>query len=143
VEVQLHSFLTPALDGGEWSPSRPGQFYPREGTQVHIERKAAWAPLPVWSLSRREKIRCLCREPNPVCSGPQSTTHDSPYLCSVNVTKYKQKGRRHKKKLFKIRPNVAVQEMLHKQLSCISIYCCYWEGNVAEYEMLQNMKYLI
>jgi hypothetical protein len=30
VEVQLHAFLTPALDGGEWSASRPGRFTPRE-----------------------------------------------------------------------------------------------------------------
>jgi hypothetical protein len=26
VEVQLHAFLTSALDGGEWSASRPGRF---------------------------------------------------------------------------------------------------------------------
>jgi len=26
VEVQLHQFLTSALDGGEWSASRPGRF---------------------------------------------------------------------------------------------------------------------
>jgi hypothetical protein len=26
VEVQLHSFLTSALDGGEWSSSSPGRF---------------------------------------------------------------------------------------------------------------------
>jgi hypothetical protein len=28
VEVQLHSFLTSALDGGEWSTSRSGHFTP-------------------------------------------------------------------------------------------------------------------
>jgi len=26
VEEQLHDFLTSALDGGEWSASRPGRF---------------------------------------------------------------------------------------------------------------------
>jgi len=26
VEVKLHAFLTPALDGAEWSASRPGDF---------------------------------------------------------------------------------------------------------------------
>jgi hypothetical protein len=26
MEVQLHSFLTSALDGGEWPASRPGRF---------------------------------------------------------------------------------------------------------------------
>jgi hypothetical protein len=30
VEVQLHTFLTSALDGGEWSVSRPGRFIPTE-----------------------------------------------------------------------------------------------------------------
>jgi hypothetical protein len=28
--VQLHTFLTSALDGSEWSASRPGRFTPRE-----------------------------------------------------------------------------------------------------------------
>jgi hypothetical protein len=32
VEVQLHAFLTSALDGGEWSASRPGLFTSRERT---------------------------------------------------------------------------------------------------------------
>jgi len=30
VEVQLHTFLTSALDGDEWSTSRTGCFTPRE-----------------------------------------------------------------------------------------------------------------
>jgi len=30
VAVWLHLFLTSALDGGEWSDSRPGRFTPRE-----------------------------------------------------------------------------------------------------------------
>jgi hypothetical protein len=30
VEVQLHAFLTSALDGGEWSASHPGCFTPGE-----------------------------------------------------------------------------------------------------------------
>jgi hypothetical protein len=30
VEVKLHAFLTSALNGGEWSASRPGRFTPRE-----------------------------------------------------------------------------------------------------------------
>jgi hypothetical protein len=31
-EVQLQVFLTSALDGGEWSGSRPGRFTPGEET---------------------------------------------------------------------------------------------------------------
>jgi hypothetical protein len=30
VDVYLQAFLTLALDGGEWSASRPGRFTPRE-----------------------------------------------------------------------------------------------------------------
>ena len=30
VEVQLHAFLTSALDGGEWSAPRPGRFTPKK-----------------------------------------------------------------------------------------------------------------
>jgi len=30
VKVQLHTFLTSALDGGEWSASCPGRFTPKE-----------------------------------------------------------------------------------------------------------------
>jgi hypothetical protein len=30
VDVQIHIFLTSALVGGEWSPSRPGRFTPGE-----------------------------------------------------------------------------------------------------------------
>jgi hypothetical protein len=30
VDVQIHSFLTSALVGGEWSTSIPGRFTPRE-----------------------------------------------------------------------------------------------------------------
>jgi hypothetical protein len=32
VEVELHAFLTSALDGGDWSASRPGHFTRRERT---------------------------------------------------------------------------------------------------------------
>jgi hypothetical protein len=30
MEVELHAFFTSALDGGEWSASRPGRFTPTE-----------------------------------------------------------------------------------------------------------------
>jgi hypothetical protein len=30
VDVVIHIFLTSALDGGEWSASRPSRFFPRE-----------------------------------------------------------------------------------------------------------------
>jgi len=34
VKVQLHAFLNSALDGGEWSASRPGHFTPKERVPV-------------------------------------------------------------------------------------------------------------
>jgi hypothetical protein len=37
VEVYRHAFLTKALDGGEWSPLRPGRFIPRKKKPVHID----------------------------------------------------------------------------------------------------------
>jgi hypothetical protein len=36
VEVQFHAFLTSALEGGEWSASRPGRFIPVERAPVTI-----------------------------------------------------------------------------------------------------------
>ena len=36
VEVKLHLFLTLALDGGEWSTSRPCRFIPEETAPVSI-----------------------------------------------------------------------------------------------------------
>jgi hypothetical protein len=36
VEIQLHLFLTAALDGGEWSASCPGRFNLRERTCSHL-----------------------------------------------------------------------------------------------------------
>jgi hypothetical protein len=48
--------LTSALDGGEWSPSRPGHFTSEETVPpVPIGQEAGWAPEPVWTLWSREK----------------------------------------------------------------------------------------
>jgi hypothetical protein len=45
-----------ALDGGEWSASRPGRaFTPGERTQVPIVQEAGWAPEPVWTQRLEEK----------------------------------------------------------------------------------------
>jgi len=50
VEVQLHAFLTSALDGGEWSVSGPGRFIRRErAPDTHWIGEAGWAPEPVWT----------------------------------------------------------------------------------------------
>jgi hypothetical protein len=43
-----YSFSTSALDGGEWSASRPGRdLVPGKGPPVPIVQEAGWAPGPV------------------------------------------------------------------------------------------------
>jgi hypothetical protein len=45
-----YSFITSALDGGEWSASRPGRaLTPGKGPPVPIGQEAGWAPEPVWT----------------------------------------------------------------------------------------------
>jgi hypothetical protein len=44
--VELHSFLTSALDGDEWFTSGPGRFTPQQEKSVPIEWKAGYALSP-------------------------------------------------------------------------------------------------
>jgi hypothetical protein len=46
-----YSFSTSALDGGEWSASRPGCALP----PIPIVQEAGWAPEPVWTQRLEEK----------------------------------------------------------------------------------------
>jgi hypothetical protein len=49
-------FTTSALDGGEWSASRPGRaLLPGKGPPVPIVQEAGWAPEPVWTERLEEK----------------------------------------------------------------------------------------
>jgi hypothetical protein len=50
VEVQLHSLLTSALDGGEWSDSLP------RGRSPQYPVETGWASEPVWTLWGRKKF---------------------------------------------------------------------------------------
>jgi hypothetical protein len=50
-EYSSYSFTTSALDGGEWSASRPGRALP----PVPIGQEAGWAQEPVWTLRIEEK----------------------------------------------------------------------------------------
>jgi len=65
VEAELHTFLTSALDRGEWSASHPSHFTHREGTQVPIGQGAGWAPEPVWPWWRRGKFPAPARTQMP------------------------------------------------------------------------------
>jgi hypothetical protein len=53
--VQVETFLTSALDGGQWSASRPAALAPRREAPVPIGMEAGWAPDPVWTLWSREE----------------------------------------------------------------------------------------
>jgi hypothetical protein len=55
-----YSFTTSALDGGEWSASRPGCVLP----PVPTIQEAGWAREPVWTQGLEEKSFCPCRVPN-------------------------------------------------------------------------------
>jgi hypothetical protein len=51
-----YSYLTSALDGGEWSAWRPGRALPlRKGPPLPIVQEAGWAPEPVWTQGLEEK----------------------------------------------------------------------------------------
>jgi hypothetical protein len=46
-----YSFLTSALEWGQWSASRPGRALP----PVPTVQEAGWAPEPVWTQGLEEK----------------------------------------------------------------------------------------
>jgi hypothetical protein len=60
-----YSFSTSAVDGGEWSASRPGRaLVSGKGPPVPTVQEAGWAPEPVWTQRLKEKSFRLCRELN-------------------------------------------------------------------------------
>jgi hypothetical protein len=62
-----YSFLTSALDGGEWSASRPGRALPPgKGPPVPIVQEAGWAPELVWPERREEKSFVSVGDRSPV-----------------------------------------------------------------------------
>jgi hypothetical protein len=61
-----YSFSTSALNGGEWSASRPGlALAPGKGPPVPIVQEAGWASEPVWTQRLEEKSFRLCWGSNP------------------------------------------------------------------------------
>jgi hypothetical protein len=54
-----YSFSTSALDGGDWSASRPGRTL--AGGKVPPVQEAGWTPEPVWTQKLEEKSFRLCR----------------------------------------------------------------------------------
>jgi hypothetical protein len=61
-----YSFMTSALDGGEWSASRPGRVLPPgKGPPVPIVQEAGWAPETVWTQRIEEKSFAPAGDRNP------------------------------------------------------------------------------
>jgi hypothetical protein len=60
-------FSTSALDGGEWSASRPGRALPPgNGPQVPIGQEAGWAPELVWTQRIEETSSASVGDRTPV-----------------------------------------------------------------------------
>jgi hypothetical protein len=58
-----YSFSTSALDGSEWSASRPCRaLAPGKGPPVPNVQEAGWAPEPVWIQRLEERSFRLCRD---------------------------------------------------------------------------------
>jgi hypothetical protein len=90
-----YSFLTSALDGGEWWASRPGRALPPErGPPVlPIGWEAGWVPEPVWIQGLNERSFAPAEDRTPVVQslvrhytdwatpGSMSSVSDSNYSC--------------------------------------------------------------
>jgi hypothetical protein len=77
-----YSFTTSALDGGEWSASRPGRALPSgKGPPVSIVQEAGWAPEPVWTQRLEAKSFRLCRGSN--LDGPSSSPYPDAILTEL------------------------------------------------------------
>jgi hypothetical protein len=62
-----YTFLTSALEGGEWSASRPGcALPPGKEAPVPIVQEVGWAPGPVWTQRLEEKSSASVRDRNKV-----------------------------------------------------------------------------
>jgi hypothetical protein len=61
------SYLTSALDGGEWSALRPDRSLPPgKGPPVSIGYEAGWAPEPVWTQVLEEKSSAPVGDRTPI-----------------------------------------------------------------------------
>jgi hypothetical protein len=82
-----HSFLTSALDGGEWSASRPGRPYPRGKDPRHPFVGAWVGPRAGPDAGARRKILCPCRGSNPDRPASSQTLYCLIYRGSYPITK--------------------------------------------------------
>jgi hypothetical protein len=62
-----YSYLTSAIDEGEWSASRPGRaFPPGKGPPVPTGQEAGWAPEQVWTQRLEEKSSAPVGDRTPI-----------------------------------------------------------------------------
>jgi hypothetical protein len=62
-----YSFTTSALDGDEWSASRPGRALPPgKGPPVPIVQEAGWDPETVWTQRLEEKSFAPAEDRTPI-----------------------------------------------------------------------------
>jgi hypothetical protein len=62
-----YSYLISALDGDEWSASRPGRALPPgKEPPVPIVQEVGWAPEPVWTQRLEEKCSTYVGDRTPV-----------------------------------------------------------------------------
>jgi len=82
VEVQLHTFLTLLLHGGEWSASQPACFTPRERVQVTHWIGGWVSPRAGLDVVTKRKIPSSCQESNPGCPthSPVTILTELPWL---------------------------------------------------------------
>jgi hypothetical protein len=84
-----YSFTTSALDGGEWSVSRPGRALPPgKGSPVPIVQEAGWAPELVWTQRLEEKSVASARNRTPIARS------SSPYRDTI-LSYFKKSARKH------------------------------------------------
>jgi hypothetical protein len=80
-----YSFTTWALDGGEWSASRPGSSLPPgKGPTVPIVQEAGWAPEPIWTQRLEEKSSLPLLGIEPQSSGRPVRRHYTGWATPVS-----------------------------------------------------------
>jgi hypothetical protein len=71
-----YSFLTSALEGGEWLASRPGHALPPEERAPGTHCIGGWVGLRAGlHVEANGKFFCLCRGSNPGCLGRGQTLY--------------------------------------------------------------------
>ena len=83
VEVQLHSLLTSAFEGGEWSPSRPRRFNPKKKTKLTEQEAEAGGKKIELDVLDSRKISCSCQKPNPGSLSPKPGHYTYIMVCTI------------------------------------------------------------